>query len=139
MTTKNIYSSGFTENRNMKFDSNDKRTLNVIEVCYGCSVFNMVIVPMVVQTCPNFAKFALGHLLSSSYIWTARVSCCLAQEAYSSIRNSRGMRSDCAHGIGTLWSIHQPRNMHECIHNLEIHGTNLTDFAFITAMKACQK
>jgi len=74
----------------------------------------------------------------------------LAQEAYSSIRNSRGMRSDGAHGIETLWSINQPRdfdyktnmpprNMHECVHNLEIHGTNLTDFAFITAMKACQK
>ena len=65
---------------------------------------------MVVQMCPHFAKFALMHLLSSSYIWTARVACCLVQEAYSSTRNSRGMKSGGVHGIGTLWSIHQPRD-----------------------------
>jgi len=91
----------------MKHDSNDNRTLHSIEVCDGCSIFNMVNVPMVFQTYPNVAKFALMHLLSSSYIWTARVSCCLAQEAYNSIRNPRGMKSGGVHGIGLLWSIHQ--------------------------------
>jgi len=94
----------------MKCDSNDKRTLNFIEMCYGCSVFKMVNVPMVVQTCPHFAKFALMHLLSSSYIWTGRVACCWAQEAYSPIRHSREMMSGGVHGIGNLWSIHQPRD-----------------------------
>jgi hypothetical protein len=108
LTNKNIYKSGFTENRNMKCDSKDKRTLNFIEMCDGCSIFNIVNVPMVVQMCPDFAKFALMHMLSNSYIWTARVSCCLAQEAYSSIRNSRGTKSSGVHGIGLLWSIHQP-------------------------------
>jgi len=108
LTTKNIYNSGFTEKKNMKCDSNDRRTLHFIEVCDRCSIFNMVNVPMVVQMYPNFAKFALMHLLSSSYIWTSRVSCCLAQEAYSSIRNPRGIKSGSVRGIGLLWSIHQP-------------------------------
>jgi hypothetical protein len=94
----------------MKCDLNDNRTLNVIEVCYGCSTFNMVNDPMVVQMCPNFAKFALMHLLSSSYIWTATASCCLVQEAHSSIINSRGMKSSGVYRIGTLWSIYQPRD-----------------------------
>jgi len=73
------------------------------------------------------------------------------QEAYSSTRNPRGMKSGGVHGIGLLWSIHQAmdidyknqyatkRHVHECINNLQIHGTNLTDFTFITAIKACQK
>jgi len=44
-----------------------------------------------------------------------------------------------ANGFRLLNQYATKRHVHECRNNLQIHGTYLTDFTFITAIKACQK